>query len=70
MNFFLYINRKLIILLGLIVAFLFLIVVIYKQINMNTIEFEDTKNKLSDTDISKPKFAINNESKKNLYNCR
>ena len=64
MNFFLYINRKLIILLGLIVAFLFLIVVIYKQINLNTIEFEDTKNKLSDTDISKPKFAINNESKK------
>ena len=39
-------------------------VVIYKQINLNTIELEGTKNNLSDTDISKPKFAINNESKK------
>ena len=39
-------------------------VVIYKQINLNAIELEDTKNNLSDTDISKPKFAINNESKK------
>ena len=64
MNFFLYINRKLIILLGLIVAFLFLIVVIHKQINLSTFEFKDTKKKLSDSDISKPKFAINNESKK------
>ena len=64
MNFFLYINRKLIILLGLIVTFLFIIVIIYKQINLNTIEIEDTKNNLSDTDISKPKFAINNESRK------
>ena len=64
MNFFLYINRKLIILLGLIVTFLFLIVVIYKQINLNKIELEDTKNNLSDPDISKPRFAINNESKK------
>jgi len=64
LNFFLYINRKLIILLGLIVTFLFLIVVIYKQINLNKIELEDTKNNLSDPDISKPRFAINNESKK------
>lgn len=64
MNFFLYINRKLIILLGLIVTFLFLIVVIYKQINLNKIELEDTKNNLSNPDISKPRFAINNESKK------
>ena len=50
--------------LGLIVTFLFLIVVIYKQINLNKIELEDTKNNLSDPDISKPRFAINNESKK------
>ena len=64
MNFFLYINRKLIILLGLIVTFLFLIVVIYKQVNLSAIEINETKNTISDSDISKPKFAINNESKK------
>ena len=46
------------------VIFLFLVVVIYKQINLNTIELKENKNILSDTDISKPKFAINNESKK------
>ena len=64
MNFFLYINRKLVILLGLIVTFLFLIVVIYKQVNLSAIEINETKNTISDSDISKPKFAINNESKK------
>ena len=64
MNFFLHINRKLIILFGLIIIFLFLIIIFYKQINQNNIVTEDKKNNSSNVDISEPKFAINNESKK------
>ena len=64
MNFFLYINKKLIILFGSIIIFLFLIIVFYKQINLNNIIIEDNINSLSNADISKPKFSINNDSKK------
>ena len=39
-------------------------IVIYKQINLKSIEVENSENNLSDTDISEPKFAINNDSKK------
>ncbi len=64
MNFFLHINRKFIILFGAIIIFLFLIIIFYKQINLNNIITEDKKNNSSNVDISEPKFAINNESKK------
>ena len=64
LNFFLHINRKFIILFGAIIIFLFLIIIFYKQINLNNIVTEDKKNNLSNVDISEPKFAINNESKK------
>tara|TARA_B100000963_G_scaffold76948_1_gene64968 strand:- start:707 stop:1156 length:450 start_codon:yes stop_codon:yes gene_type:complete len=64
LNFFLYINKKLIILFGSIIIFLFLIIVFYKQINLNNIIIEDNINSLSNADISKPKFSINNDSKK------
>ena len=64
MNFFLYINRRFIILFGSIIIFLFLIIVFYKQINLNNIIIEDNINSLSNADISKPKFSINNDSKK------
>ncbi len=48
----------------MIVTFLFLIVVIYKQVNLSAIKINETENTISDSDISKPKFAINNESNK------
>ena len=64
MNFFLHINKKLIILFGAVIIFLFLIIIFYKQINLNNIIVENTTGNLSDVDISEPKFAINNESKK------
>ena len=68
MNFFLHINRKLIILFGAIIIFLFVKIIFYKQINLtynkNNIIIEDTINSSSSADISEPKFAINNESKK------
>tara|TARA_B100000963_G_scaffold145162_1_gene126417 strand:- start:97 stop:546 length:450 start_codon:yes stop_codon:yes gene_type:complete len=64
LNFFLYINKKLIILFGAILFILFLIIIFLKQININSIVTEDTKSSLSNADISEPKFAINNETKK------
>ena len=67
MNFFLHINRKFIILFGAIIIFLFLIIIFFKQINLNNsnnIIIEDTAKNSSNADISEPKFAINNESKK------
>ena len=64
MNFFLHINRKFIILFGAIIIFLFLIIIFFKQINLNNNIIEDTIKSSSSADISEPKFAINNESKK------
>ena len=66
MNFFLHINRKFIILFGAIIIFLFLIIIFFEQINLNSnkIIIEDIVKSSSNADISKPKFAINNESKK------
>ena len=64
MNFFLHINRKFIILFGAIIIFLFLIIIFFKQINLNNIIIENTIKSSSNADISEPKFAINNESKK------
>ena len=64
LNFFLHINRKFIILFGAIIIFLFLIIIFFKQINLNNIIIEDTVKSSSNADISEPKFAINNESKK------
>ena len=64
MNYFLYINSKLIILFGGIIILVFLIIIFHKQINLNTIVAEDTISNLSNADISEPKFSINNESKK------
>tara|TARA_A100000164_G_scaffold47445_1_gene36023 strand:- start:113 stop:568 length:456 start_codon:yes stop_codon:yes gene_type:complete len=66
LNFFLHINRKFIILFGTIIIFLFLIIIFFKQINLNNnkIIIEDRVKSSSNADISEPKFAINNESKK------
>ena len=65
MNFFLHINRRFIIIFGGIIIFLFLIIIFFKQINLNNnIILEDSVKSLSNADISEPKFAINNESKK------
>ena len=63
LNSFLHINRKFIILFGAIIIFLFLIIIFFKQINLNNI-IEDTVISSSNADISEPKFSINNESKK------
>ncbi len=64
MNFFLYINRKFIIYLGSAIILCFLLLIFYKQLSSINLELSNTQNYLSDVDISEPKFAINNESKK------
>ena len=64
MNFFLHINRKLIFILGLLILIFFLFVIFTKQINLLYIKPDMNKMKISNADIEKPKFAINNESKK------
>ena len=64
MNFFLYINRKLIILLGIITILFFITLILYKQINLTRINFKSNQAVFSDADISEPEFAINNQSKK------
>ena len=64
MNFFLYINRKLILLFGLAITILFLILIFYKQLNLDKIDLDISDKYLSDADITEPKFTINNETKK------
>ena len=65
LNFFLHINRKFIILFGAIIIFLFLIIIFFKQINLNNKTILEVAVKSSsNADISEPKFAINNKSKK------
>ena len=70
MNFFLYINRKLIFFSGGLIIFSFLILVLYKQFNIKNADINKIENNLSDADISEPKFAINNESKKIYITAR
>ena len=64
MNFFLHINKRVILFSGVLIIFIFIGVIIYKQINLEKIELRVIKNNLSNADISKPKFTINNEKKK------
>ena len=64
MNFFLHINRKLVVFFGLIVFFLFITLIFLKQINQTNNEVKDFKTNFSNVDISQPKFSINNKSKK------
>ena len=64
MNFFLHINRKSIFILGLVILIFFLFVIFTKQINLLYIKPDINKMRISNADIEKPKFAINNESKK------
>ena len=64
MNFFLYINRKLVFIFGTILTFIFVILIFSKQLKLNNIEIEILESNLSNVDIAEPKFAINNDSKK------
>ncbi len=64
MNFFLHINKKIIIFFGLIIVFSFLIIIFSKQINIKNIDLKISQKILSNVDIAEPKFAISNDSRK------
>ena len=64
MNFFLYINKKLIFFIGVALISVFIVFIFSKQININQIDVKFSNDNLSNVDILEPKFAINNLSKK------
>ena len=64
MNFFLHINRRLILFVGTIIILSFILIIFSKQLNLMKIDLENSELILSNADISEPKFAINNDSKK------
>ena len=64
LNFFLHINKKIIIFFGLIIVFSFLIIIFSKQINIKNIDLKISEKILSNVDIAEPKFAISNDSRK------
>ena len=64
MNIFLFINRYLVFFLAIFLTFFFLIIIFYKQINISNVVSKNLEQKLTNIDISEPKFAINNKSKK------
>jgi len=64
LNFFLYINRKLIFVFASIIVLVFLLLIFFKQINLTNVDTNTFKKDIPDVDIEQPKFAINNETKK------
>ncbi len=70
MNYFLHINRKLIIFFVLFIISIFLILIFSRQININDSEIKISLKNLPKVDIVEPKFAINNERKKIYITAR
>ena len=64
MNFFLYLNRYLFLLLSLIILLIFFFISFSKQLKLNSANIDVEISNRSNVDIAEPKFAINNESKK------
>ena len=64
MNFFLHIDRKIILFLALILFIFFTIFIYARNMSVNNNDFNIIEQNLSNVDISKPKFTINNETKK------
>ena len=64
LNFFLYINRNFVFLIGVTILLLFIITVFFKQINQINTTVGISEKNTTDADISKPRFAISNDSKK------
>ena len=50
--------------LGIFVALTFIVIIFSKQISIKNINLSVIQNNLSNIDISEPKFAISNDSKK------
>tara|TARA_B100001027_G_C16007935_1_gene215596 strand:+ start:87 stop:506 length:420 start_codon:yes stop_codon:yes gene_type:complete len=54
----------LVLLFIIITTIAFILIILLKQINLIEIELDYSEEKLSNADISEPRFAINNETKK------
>ena len=64
MNFILYINRNLFLIISFIIILFFAIFIFFKQNNINSKRTDEKPSKLSNTDIYEPKFSINNDTQK------
>ena len=64
MNFILYINRNLFLIISFIIILFFAIFIFFKQNNINSKKTDEKPSKLSNTDIYEPKFSINNDTQK------
>jgi len=64
LNFFLHINRRLILFFGTVIILSFILIIFSKQLNLMKVDLQNSELILSNADISEPKFAINNDSKK------
>ncbi len=70
MNFFLHINRKILLFFSFLILTLFIILVFSKQIIVTNLKIKNATTRLSNVDISEPKFAISNETKKIYITAR
>ena len=50
--------------MGVLILIIFFIIILFKQINLKNIDINISNNSMPNADISEPKFAINNETKK------
>ena len=50
--------------MGVLILIIFFIIILFKQINLKNIDLNISNNIIPNADISEPKFAINNETKK------
>ena len=62
MNYLLSINKRLVLILSLVIAFLIIIGLTLKIFQSNINSFSEISNNLTDADITKPKFTINGNS--------
>tara|TARA_B100000989_G_scaffold298061_1_gene285919 strand:- start:3264 stop:3713 length:450 start_codon:yes stop_codon:yes gene_type:complete len=70
LNFFLRINRKILLFFSLLILILFIIFIFSKQIIVTNLKIKSAPTSSSNVDISEPKFAISNESKKIYITAR
>ena len=64
MNFILYTNRNLFLITSVIIILFFTIFIFFKQNNINSKSTDENPSRISNADISEPKFSINNDSQK------
>jgi len=64
LNFILYTNRNFFLITSVIIILFFTIFIFFKQNNINSKSTDENPSRISNADISEPKFSINNDSQK------